>query len=109
MFEEPFYWLILGSTLNKSLQLINDNSFGLSTDVVIAIYEDNNYILYDIYNPCKIHGGILNVTMLGTWNNKSGFGFPLKFEKMDRWNLRNMTLRISGLVRKNFIIFFNNS
>jgi hypothetical protein len=98
MFDESYYWLILGSNLNDSLSLIMDNSFGLSTDFVVAIFEDNECILYDIYNPCKLRGGILKTTRFGIWNENNGLNIFLKIKKTHRWNLDGMTLKLGGLV-----------
>lgn len=97
MFDELYYWLILGSNLNESLSLINDNSFGLSTDFVVAIFEGNKCILYDVYNPCKMRGGVLKTRRLGMWNERSGLNF-LSVNKIHRWNLEGMTLKIRGFV-----------
>ncbi|OXU31792.1 hypothetical protein TSAR_009460 [Trichomalopsis sarcophagae] len=100
MFDELYYWLILGSDLNESLSLINDNSFGVSTDFVLAIFEENQCILYDIYNPCKLRGGTLKTTRLGFWNESSGLNIVFELNKVRRWNLEGMAIRISGLVCK---------
>ena len=99
MFDELYYWLILGSNLNESLSLINDNSFGLSTDFVIAIFEENHCTLYEIYNPCKLRGGTLQTTRLGFWNESNGLKILLKINKVRRWNLEGMKLKMSGVVR----------
>lgn len=72
--------------------------FGLSTDFVIAIYEDDQYILYDIYNPCKMRGGTLKTRRMGYWNESNGLNIILEIDKMSRWNLEGMTLKMSGLV-----------
>lgn len=108
MFDELYYWLILGSDLNESLSLINDNSFGVSTDFVLAIFKENQCILYDIYNPCKVRGGTLKTTRLGFWNESSGLNIVLDLNKARRWNLEGMRIKISGLVRKYYFSLFDN-
>lgn len=104
MFGESFHWLIMGRSLNKSLELIDDTSFGLSTDFAIGVSEKNNYIFYDVHNPCKIRGGSQNITLSGSWNLSSGLNFLVKYKKTDRWNLQGMDFKISGLVRTIFIV-----
>lgn len=98
MFDELYNWLVLGLNFNESLSLINDDSFGLSTDFVIAILESNQWILYDIYNPCKLRGGSLKITKLGIWNETTGLNIFLELEKIRRWNLEGMTLKTAGFV-----------
>lgn len=100
MFDELYYWLMLGPSLDQSLSLINDDSFGLSTDFVVAIFENNRFILYDVYNPYKKRGGTLKVSKIGMWDETSGLTMLDEMDKLRRWNLNGMTLKISGIVRK---------
>lgn len=98
MFDELHCWLILGLNLNDSLSLINDDSFGLSTDFVLAILEENQCTLYDVYNPCKLRGGNLKTIKLGMWNESTGLDILLKLNKIRRWNLEGMALKMAGFV-----------
>ena len=105
MFDELYFWLIIGSNLNDSIGMIDDFSFGLSTDFCIAIEDNENYILYDVYNPGKMIGGKLNVSMIGNWNITSGFNFYVNFDKVSRWNLNGLSLKAMGLVILSIFIF----
>lgn len=99
MYDETHKWLILGHNLNNTVKLLNDDAFGIVTDVTIAISSLTGYELYDVYNPCKARGGSLNVTALGYWTEKSGVAIKLKqsiFER--RSNLRGMKLKVGILV-----------
>ncbi|XP_058790928.1 ionotropic receptor 75a-like [Phymastichus coffea] len=98
MFDELYYWLILSSSLDQGLSLINDNSFGLSTDFVIAVFENNWFTLYDVYNPCKVRGGKLKVSKIGSWDKTNGLKMLYEMNKLRRWNLEGLKLKISGIV-----------
>lgn len=99
MYDETHKWLILGRKLNDTVSLLNDNAFGIVTDVTIAIPSLTGYDLYDVYNPCKARGGSLNVTALGYWTEKSGVSIRLKQSKYERRsNLHGMRLKIGILV-----------
>lgn len=81
------------------MSLLNDDSFGVVTDITIAIETVTGFDLYDVYNPCKARGGTLNVTALGYWTEKSGVTIRLRQSKYERRsNLHGMKLRIGVLV-----------
>lgn len=107
LYDDLHDWLILGSDLDEVLELLDDSSFGLSTDCVIAIATNNNtnevvYKLYDIYNPSKNLGGSLNVTFFGTWSRNLGLNVVLTDNKIQRRsNLNRMKLRASFIVSLN--------
>lgn len=102
MYELLHSWLIIGSDLNDTIGMINDEGFGTSTDFVLAIEresESSEYILYDVYNPAKIRGGNLNVTLYGTWSEESGLDVILTTPKYKRRaNLHKMRLSIGTVV-----------
>ncbi|XP_015437659.1 PREDICTED: uncharacterized protein LOC107192800 [Dufourea novaeangliae] len=98
MYDEMHKWLIFGANLSHSLQTLHDEAFSVATDVVIAVPSANNYILYDVYNPCKERGGSTNVTVFGTWSNEKGLNVVLTQSKFQRRsNLHGMKLKV-GLV-----------
>lgn len=73
MFDELYYWFVLGSNISNVLKVVNDAAFGISTDFVIAISSGNDsYVLYDVFNVFKHRGGVLNMTYYGNWNIKNG-------------------------------------
>ncbi|KAG5310062.1 GLRK protein, partial [Acromyrmex insinuator] len=103
LFDETHKWLILGRKLDDTLSLLNDDSFGVVTDITIAIETDTGFDLYDVYNPCKARGGSLNVTVLGYWTEKSGVVIRLKQSKYERrFNLHGMKLRVGVLLPRKF-------
>ena len=92
-------WLILGSNLSHVTEIINDSSFTVSTDVIIAVSSANDYILYDVYNPCKDRGGSMNVTRYGTWSSKTGLNVSMSQSKFERRaNLHGMKLKVGVVV-----------
>ncbi|XP_076295305.1 ionotropic receptor 75a-like [Lasioglossum baleicum] len=98
MYGEMHKWLIFGTNLTHSLEMLNDNTFSILTDIVIVVPTTKDYVLYDVYNPCKERGGSMNVTNFGTWNSKKGLDVTLTQSKFDRRsNLHGMTLRV-GIV-----------
>ncbi|KAK1128660.1 hypothetical protein K0M31_003116 [Melipona bicolor] len=99
MYDEMHKWLILGSNLSHVTEILNDSAFTVSTDVVIAVSSANDYILYDVYNPCKDRGGSMNVTQYGTWNSKTGLNVSTSQSKFERRaNLHGMKLKVGVVV-----------
>lgn len=106
LYGEQHYWLILGKGYNESISMLNDTEYSISTDLVVAVAEGENFSLYDAFNHCKYRGGQLNVTQLGTWNNITGFNITLTQAKFTRRsNFHGMNLRMAGLV--SFVDRFN--
>ncbi|XP_043793608.1 ionotropic receptor 75a-like [Apis laboriosa] len=98
MYDEMHKWLIFGSNLSHVLEILSDETFTVSTDVIIAVPSADNYILYDVYNPCKDRGGSMNVTYFGMWNFKTGLNVNLNQSKFARRsNLHGMKLKV-GIV-----------
>lgn len=104
MFDYSYNWLILGSNLSHSLQSLNDSVFSIVTDFVIMLSDSRSgYILYDVYNHCKMRGGILNVTQLGTWREDVGFTIALNDSKITRRrNYHGLRAKSAGIVSPKF-------
>lgn len=99
MYDEMHKWLILGSNLSYVTEIINDSAFTVSTDVIIAVSSADDYILYDVYNPCKDRGGSMNVTRYGTWSSKTGLNVSMSQSKFERRaNLHGMKLKVGVVV-----------
>lgn len=99
MFDHLHQWLILGENMSHTVNLLNDSTFSIITDIAIAIPRDDEYILYDVYNHCKSCGGLLNVTELGTWSKNGGLQITLRSNKFSRrWNYHRMKIKIAGVV-----------
>ncbi|KAK2583494.1 hypothetical protein KPH14_009456 [Odynerus spinipes] len=98
MYDETHKWLIMGHNLKESLRIIDDSAFNIATDVVIAVPSTNGYVLYDVYNLCKDHGGSLKTVLLGTWHKETGLYVTLVKHKFSRRaNLQGMTLNVGVL------------
>lgn len=104
MFDYSYNWLILGSNLNHSLQSLNESVFSIVTDFAILLPDPNSdYILYDVFNHCKMRGGILNVTRLGTWREDDGLTIFLNDSKIvRRRNYHGLQAKSAGIVSPNF-------
>ncbi|XP_025157243.1 uncharacterized protein LOC105184270 isoform X1 [Harpegnathos saltator] len=100
MYDYSYNWLVLGSKLNKSVSLLNDSAYSMTTDLALAITNGSNYDLYDVFNHCKYRGGILNVTRLGFW--RLGIGLIITLTQplvQRRANMHGMMLKISGVIQ----------
>ncbi|XP_015586938.1 glutamate receptor 3 isoform X2 [Cephus cinctus] len=90
-----YNWLILGESLDSVLPRLNDSTYSVVTDLVIATPILDGYVLHDVYNPSKYHGGSLNVTELGDWHRSSGLNITLTHSKFNRRaNYHGMILRV---------------
>ncbi|XP_014475985.1 PREDICTED: uncharacterized protein LOC106745165 [Dinoponera quadriceps] len=100
MYDYSYSWLVLGSKLNKSVPLLNDTAYSMTTDLALAIVNGSDYDLYDVYNHCKYRGGTLNVTRLGSWRPGAGLTITLTQPLVQRRaNMNGMTLKISGVIQ----------
>ncbi|XP_048506765.1 ionotropic receptor 75a-like, partial [Athalia rosae] len=95
VFNESYNWLVFGKDLEKSIRLIDDESFAVTTDFVIVTSASNGYNLYDIYNHGKKYAGKLNVTRLAFWQENKGLNVSLVQEKYRRRaNFHGMKLKV---------------
>lgn len=105
MYDEMHKWLIFSSNLSHVMEILNDDAFTISTDIIVAVPSAGNYVLYDVYNPCKDRGGLMNVTYFGTWNSKTGLDVTLRQSKIQRRsNLHGMKLKVGLIVSSPSII-----
>ncbi|XP_026674186.1 ionotropic receptor 75a-like [Ceratina calcarata] len=99
MFDHLHQWLILANNMDSIIEYLNDTTFSIITDLVIAVSDDDNYTLYDVYNHCKRCGGLLNVTKLGSWTKDDGLKIVLETNIFHRrWNFHKMKIRTVGFV-----------
>lgn len=69
--------------------------------MTVAIKNESNYILYDVYNPSYRHGGWFNITKMGIWNDKNGLRIYLtQYKYQRRGNLNGLRINVSLVVRK---------
>jgi hypothetical protein len=100
MYDYSYHWLVLGSTLSKSVPLLNDSAYSMTTNLALATMNGSGYDLYDVFNHCKYRGGTLNVTKLGSWRQGEGLIITLTQPQVERRaNMHGMTLKMSGVVR----------
>nr|XP_012233009.1 PREDICTED: uncharacterized protein LOC105678338 [Linepithema humile] len=104
MFDFSYNWLILGSNINHSLQNLNDTGFSVVTDLAILLPDsaenETDFVLHDVYNPCKWRGGMLNVTQLGTWREYDGLTITLTGSRIfRRRNFHGLRAKAVGIVR----------
>ncbi|KYN18293.1 Glutamate receptor [Trachymyrmex cornetzi] len=99
MYDYSYAWLIFGSNLNDSLQSLNDSGFSIVTDFAILLPNDSDYVLYDVYNHCKMRGGVLNVTWLGSWRENEGLTIKLTDSRINRRrDYHGMRAKAAGIV-----------
>lgn len=100
MFDYSYNWLIFGTNLSHSVQSLNDSVFSIVTDFVISLSDNaSDYVLYDVYNLCRIRGGTINVTRLGSWQMDDGLTITLTDTKIARRrDYQRMQVKVSGIV-----------
>lgn len=99
MYDYSYVWLVFGSNLSHSLQSLNDSGFSIVTDFAILLPDETDYILYDVYNHCKMRGGILNVTWLGSWREDDGLTINLTDSRIyRRRNYHRLQAKAAGIV-----------
>lgn len=99
MYDHSYVWLIFGSDLNDSLQSLNDSGFSIVTDFAILLPNDTDYVLYDVYNHCKMRGALLNVTWLGSWREDDGLTINLTGSRVNRRrNYHGLRVKAAGIV-----------
>ncbi|XP_077270565.1 ionotropic receptor 75a-like [Temnothorax americanus] len=99
MYDYSYVWLIFGSNLNHSLQSLNDSGFSIVTDFAILLPNETDYVLYDVYNHCKMRGGALNVTWLGSWREDDGLTISLTGSKIfRRRDYHGLRAKAAGIV-----------
>uniref|UniRef100_A0ABD2W8I6 Ionotropic glutamate receptor C-terminal domain-containing protein n=1 Tax=Trichogramma kaykai TaxID=54128 RepID=A0ABD2W8I6_9HYME len=74
LFDELRYWLILSHDMPNVLRTIDDTSFGISTNFVIAVtsFDGSGYELYDVYNLFKDRNENTRIMFYGNWYEKGG-------------------------------------
>ncbi|KAL0105247.1 hypothetical protein PUN28_016715 [Cardiocondyla obscurior] len=105
MFDYSYVWLIFGSNLNDSLQSLNDSGFSIVTDFAILLSNEfsneneTDYDIYDVYNHCKMRGGELIVTWIGSWREDEGVTINLTGSRINRRrNFHGLQAKAAGIV-----------
>ena len=85
--------------LEEVTRIVDDRSFSLATDFVVTVTSDRYFYLYDIYNPWKGGDAKMNMTLLGSWEPKTGLILRMCQMKLTRRsNLHGMILRTAFYV-----------
>ncbi|XP_011882968.1 PREDICTED: uncharacterized protein LOC105570410 [Vollenhovia emeryi] len=99
MFDYSYVWLIFASDLSHSLQSLNDSGFSIVTDFAILLPNGTDYVLYDVYNHCKMRGGVLNVTWLGSWREDDGLAINVTGSRISRRrDFQGLRAKAAGIV-----------
>ncbi|KAJ6647072.1 Ionotropic receptor 75a [Pseudolycoriella hygida] len=103
LFHYERNWLIFGSNLSRSYDILREQNINVDAEVTLAIplESDRSYELYEVYNPSSKHGGRLNVTRCGQWSESTGFHITFKQTKTQRrQNFNGITFPAVVTLRK---------
>lgn len=91
--------------MDTTVQKLDDYNFGIMTDLIIAVSQNDQYILYEVYNPCKYRGGKLVIHKIGDCidGNITASFADQNFPK--RYDMGGIFLKMRGLVGINEISF----
>ena len=71
----------------------------IATEFTVALRQNNSYVMYDVYNHSYRHGGKINITYMGFWNQSNGLEISLKQYKYSRRaNFHGLALNFSVAV-----------
>lgn len=98
-FNASYFWLMISNNYNSSVQLLRQQNINLDAEITLAIVDDNNnFALFDIYNPSFKYNAQLVITEKGTYNDADGMRITLKGSKLSmRKNLQGIVLN-AGIV-----------
>ncbi|XP_023317368.1 uncharacterized protein LOC111694245 [Trichogramma pretiosum] len=95
-YDELHHWLVISPNYETAMDFVNDESFGTSTDFVVAIPMIGGFNLFDLYNPWKEGGGKINVTNMGLWDEITGLNINLIQSKLwRRANFNGIPMKVS--------------
>lgn len=97
LYDEMHSWLLLtNGELVKVVAALDESTFGMSTDLVIAVPILGGYQLFDAYNPWREGGAMINITRLGDWTQSASLNITLTQSKFRRrCNLHRLTMKSS--------------
>ncbi|XP_043277728.1 uncharacterized protein [Venturia canescens] len=82
-YNESYWWLIVSRKASIPKDFLSKLPLNIATEMTFALRKKDSYELFDVYNPSYAHGGKLNVTFMGTWNNKRGLNILLNQYKLN--------------------------
>lgn len=101
-----YHWLFLNLGLDDAKVFFQKAPLNVNSNVRLAVSEnDNTSIIYDVYNAAFMHGGILNITNVGHFNQRDGYIIKKSTNKY--WIRKNMTSVTfkSAIVVKYAVVF----
>ena len=82
--------MILGNSVTEIADIFSVNSFGLSTDLILAIQTFNQtYEFYDIYRTILEPKGEFHVSFAGNWNSNDRIDIYFTQDKITRRSDQN--------------------
>lgn len=96
-----YFWLSIANGSQIPKNILKPLPLTIDSEFTLALADEINdhYELYDVYNPSYRHGGELNVTYSGYWNEQEGLkNFLQQYKYLRRQNLNQMTLNVSIVV-----------
>ncbi|XP_046625652.1 ionotropic receptor 75a-like isoform X1 [Neodiprion virginianus] len=95
-YNQSYHWLLVTKLDTPPITMLHDLPLTIDTEMSVAVKSGLDYILYDVYNPSYRHGGILNVTYMGKWNQYSGLDIKLtQYKYQRRANLEGLSINVS--------------
>ncbi|XP_070502114.1 ionotropic receptor 75a-like [Chironomus tepperi] len=97
-FNSSYNWLMLSADYNETTELLSHQNINFDAEITLAILDDKNITLLDIYNPSFKYNAGLVISHKGTYNVSGGLTIELKGVKLNRRsNLHGITLN-AGVV-----------
>lgn len=92
-FNSSYFWLMLSTDYNESKELLSHQNINFDAEITLAIKDNKNITLLDVYNPSFKNNAELVISPKGTYNVVDGLTIVLKGVKLNRRsNLRGITL-----------------
>lgn len=103
-FNVSYFWLVITKSDQLPIEILENLPLTVATELTIAlVHKNNTYIMYDVYNHSYRHGGKLNTTYMGFWNQNDGINnFLNQYKYKRRGNFYGMVLNFSTVVSFNY-------
>ena len=83
-FNSSYYWLMLSTDFNETRKLLNHQNINFDAEITLAILDDKNITLLDVYNPSSKYNAELVISHKGFYNVSDGLTLELKGVKLNR-------------------------
>ena len=99
-FNDSYFWLLISNSDQIPLELLRDLPLTIATEMTVALRKNNSFKMYDVYNHSYRHGGKVNITYMGFWNQSNGLQISLnQYKYKRRADFHGLTLNFSVAVR----------